>query len=72
MHHARAHMRGPHREPRVASIDEGEIGELLERLAQRLGRVVAGMVGAERHMRTKEGAGVGFKEPGDAAGQRHP
>ena len=54
------------------SINEGEIDELLQRLAQGLGRVIAGMVGAERHMRAKEGAGVWFEEPGDAAGQRHP
>ena len=65
-------MRGAHREPRVASIDEIEIDQLLERLAQGLGRVVAGMVGAERHMRAEEGAGMRFEEPGDAIGQRHP
>ena len=72
MHHARAHMRCPHSKPWSALIDEGEIDELIERLAQRLGRVVAGMVGPEIHMSAEESAGVRLKESGDAAGQRHP
>ena len=65
-------MRGAHSEPRVAAIDEIEIDQLLERLAQRLGRIVSGMIGAERYMRSKEGAGVRFKKTGDSTGDRHP
>ena len=72
MHHARAHMRGADGEPLLAAIDAIEIDQLLERLAQRLGRVIAGIVGAEIHMGAEEGAGVRLEEPGNALGQRHP
>ena len=58
VHHAGAHMRSTNGEARVAGIDEGEIDELFQRLAQRLGRIVAGVVGAERHMGAEKGARV--------------
>ena len=68
-----AHMRGAHGQPRMAAIDEREIDQLLQRLAQRLGRVVAGMVGAERHMGAEESARMLVsKKPGMPLGQRHP
>ena len=72
MHHAGAHMRGADGEPRVAAIDEREVDELFQRPAQRLGRVVAGVIGAERHMGAEKGAHVGLEETGDAGRQRRP
>ena len=66
------HMGRAHRQPRLLAIDQREIDELLERLAQRLGRVVAGMVGAERDMRAEEGLRVDLEETGNAGRQRSP
>ena len=65
-------MRGADRESRMAAIDHVEIHELLERLAQRLGRVIAGKIGAERNMRAEKGAGVGLEKAGNPAGERRP
>ena len=53
-------------------IDQREVDELLQRLAQRLGRVVAGMVGAERDLRAEEGLWIDLEEPGNAGRQRPP
>ena len=54
------------------AIDEREVDELFQRPAQRLGRVVAGVIGAERHMGAEKGAHVGLEETGDAGRQRRP
>ena len=61
-------MRGAHRQPRMTAIDEIEIDQFLERLSQRLGRVIAGVVGAEMHVGAEEGARMRLEEPGDALG----
>ena len=41
-------MRGADREPRPAAIDQGKIDQLVERLFERCGRIVAGTFGAQR------------------------
>ena len=51
LHLARAHVRGADRQAGPAAVDEREVDELGERLFQRLGRVVAGAVGAQHDMR---------------------
>jgi hypothetical protein len=61
-------MRRAYGQPRMALVDEIEVNELLKRLAQRLGRVIAGVVCAKMHMRTKERACMRLEESGDAAG----
>ena len=65
-------MRSTDGEARVPGIDQGEIDELFQRLAQRLGRVVAGVVGAERHMGAEKGAQIRLEEAWDAGRERRP
>src|SRR5512144_1282597 len=65
-------MRGADGEARMAGIDAGEVDELLKRLAQRLGRVVAGVVRAKGHMGAEKGAWIGLEEAGDAGRERRP
>ena len=71
MHHAGAHMRSTDGEARVPGIDQGD-DELFKGLAQWLGRVVAGVVGAERHMGSEKGAQVRLEEAWDAGRARRP
>ena len=54
------------------ALIEREVDELFQRLPQRLGRVVAGVVGAEWHMGAEKGAQVRLEEAGDAGRERRP
>ena len=47
-HHAGADMGGADGEARLAAVDEIEIDQLAKRLLQRGGRIISGMLGAER------------------------
>jgi hypothetical protein len=55
-------MRRAYGQPRMALVDEIEVNELPERLAQRLGRVIAAVVCAQMHMGTKECVCMRLKE----------
>jgi hypothetical protein len=58
MHHAGAHVGGADRKPRCALVEKGEVDQLFKCLAQRLCRVLAGLIGAEVDMGAEECAGV--------------
>src|SRR5262245_29731188 len=64
VHHAGAHMGGADRKPQAALVEQREVDQLLERRAKWLGRVIAGMIGAEMNMGAPRNARVcGSKNP---------
>ena len=72
VHRAGAHMGGADGQPRPAIVDQVEVDQVAQGVFQRRGRVEAGRIDAERHMRAEERAGIGLEERRDAAEQRLP
>ena len=65
-------MGGADSEPRLAAVDQIEIDELLERLLQRRGRVIAGVVRPQRVRVADMRQRIGSEEADDAVGDRRP
>jgi hypothetical protein len=65
-------MRGANRQARCALVDQIEIHQLRQRPLQRRGRVIAGIVGAERIAVAGMGQRVRPEKAGNAVGHRRP
>ncbi len=66
-HPAGAHVRGANGQARLAAIDQGKVDEIEQRALERHGRIVPGVVGAERHVRSPKRHEVGDEETRNAA-----
>ena len=71
-HHAGADMGGADGKARLAAVDEIEIDQFAKRLLQRGGRIISGVLGAERIEIAGMRQRIGPKEARDAVGHRCP
>src|SRR5277367_4949631 len=71
-HRAGAHTGGAHGQPRPTRVEEAEIYELAEGLAQRPRRIIAGGLGGQRNVQTQKGQWVGAEKPEYARRDKSP